>query len=659
MTRRILLAVSAVLLFIFIVGSALTFTFAWNGPFHPGHRLFPAQLTSEDFWRMRLIQGSQRRAVSALDLLERRVDDLEGAQDSQWELLALVVFEKGLDRAVLAVHQAPEAAQPALRERLRLLAERALALIEGLDAAQNEESATAVTALQEKLDFLIIALNESDGEEIAQVTEMASELTAVPTPTPQPETDDDRPAIGKLDDTLAVPFPEGSVDHAFFPLTGGHDLQCSNCHNGGNYKGASPVCIDCHVDDEPHEGQFGPNCASCHTIESWTAVTFDHSLVQNQDCAACHAPPPNHYQGACSACHSDTTNFKNAVFNHAAIGSQDCAACHSPPANHYQGACSACHSDTTNFKNAVFNHATIGSQDCAACHSPPPNHYQGACRDCHTDTGNFKNAVFNHSTIGGQDCAACHAPPPNHYQGACRDCHTDTGNFKNAVFNHSTIGGQDCSACHSPPPNHYQGACRDCHTDTGNFKNARFNHSTIGNQDCAACHSPPANHYQGACRDCHTDTGNFRNARFNHSTIGNQDCAACHSPPANHYQGACRDCHTDTGNFNNAAFNHATIGGQDCSACHSPPPNHYQGACRDCHNDTTNFRNATFDHTFPTDHKDANGDCAKCHPGGNTSTYTCTACHEQNKMDDKHKEESGYQGDNCVQCHADGRKHDD
>ncbi|MCA9929409.1 MAG: hypothetical protein KC419_13060, partial [Anaerolineales bacterium] len=208
-------------------------------------------------------------------------------------------------------------------------------------------------------------------------------------------------------------------------------------------------------------------------------------------------------------------------------------------------------------------------------------------------------------------------------------------------------------SCHSPPANHYQGACKNCHTDTNNFKNATFNHSGIGNQDCSACHSPPANHYQGACKNCHTDTNNFKNATFNHSGIGNQDCSACHSPPANHYPGSCRNCHVDTNNFRNVNFSHDGL--TDCQSCHTPPQNHFPGQCSDCHN-TNSFQGATFDHTFPINHKDANGDCAKCHPGGNTATWTCTACHAQNKMDDKHKEENGYNGNNCTDCHANGKK---
>ena len=143
-----------------------------------------------------------------------------------------------------------------------------------------------------------------------------------------------------------------------------------------------------------------------------------------------------------------------------------------------------------------------------------------------------------------------------------------------------------------------------------------FSHSTIGGTDCSACHTPPANHYGGECRACHQDTGNFRNATFNHSTIGGTDCSACHSAPANHYPGACTACHTDTGNFRNVNFNHAGL--TDCQSCHSRPSNHFQGQCSDCHT-TNSWGGASFNHSFPINHKGANGECTKCHSGGDTS----------------------------------------
>ncbi len=381
--------------------------------------------------------------------------------------------------------------------------------------------------------------------------------------------------------------------------------------------------------DDPRSIPFPPN-ADLTSAHSFFPITDGHGDLQ---CSACHTGAT--YQGAdpaCVACHADDDA-------HNGSNGADCALCHT----------------IASWQDASFDHSVIGTQDCSECHEPPPNHYAGACRDCHTDTTDFSNAVFNHAAIGSTDCSACHTAPANHYAGACRDCHSDTTNFSNAVFNHATIGSTDCSACHTAPANHYAGACRDCHSDTTNFSNAVFNHATIGSADCSACHTAPANHYAGACRDCHTDTTNFKNASFNHATIGGTDCSACHSAPVNHYPGACRNCHVDTGNFRNVNFNHAGL--TNCQGCHTPPPNHFAGQCSDCHS-TTTFGGATFNHTFPVNHKGANGECAKCHPGGNTATYTCYTCHDQQETIRKHNEEGIGNIANCVQCHANGKEND-
>ncbi len=237
-----------------------------------------------------------------------------------------------------------------------------------------------------------------------------------------------------------------------------------------------------------------------------------------------------------------------------------------------------------------------------------------------------------------------------HQPAKCTACHA-VGDYRGTE--------PDCLACHAQDDAHageYGLACATCHVIEG-WQFATFDHSTIGSTDCAACHTPPANHYQGACAACHTDTTDFLVvANFDHSTIGSTDCAACHTPPANHFPGLCSSCHGDVNDFRSVTFNHAGL--TDCQSCHAAPANHYPGQCSACHT-TASWSGATFNHTFPINHEGANGDCATCHPGGETAVYTCTACHNQQEMNEEHDEESGYTGNNCVQCHADGREHED
>ncbi|MBP7591870.1 MAG: cytochrome c3 family protein, partial [Chloroflexi bacterium] len=438
MIRRIVLITLGVVLFLTVVGSAATYTLADNGKNLPGDKWFDTQWAAEQFWMYRMQPSSLSRAEKSLDLLSRRLDNIESCQALTCTGSALNYMDFAFGQAVTAVFNAPPDNQEELINRLRSLTQQALALLDTIDALMQSEGGVSPVALSARLQTLLAALDDPElRANIAQLNAADETLTRDRTAGDSTGNGLGNLNLGRLSNPLSVPFPDGAVDHSFFPLAGGHDnLECTNCHTSGDYQGTSPTCVACHAKDEPHEGQYGADCATCHVIASWQQVTFDHTLVRSQECSACHTPPANHYEGSCRACHSDTTDFRNATFNHTTIGAKDCAGCHTPPANHYQGACRACHSDTTDFRNATFNHSGIGTTDCSSCHTPPANHYQGSCRACHSDTSNFRNATFNHSGIGTTDCSSCHTPPANHYQGSCRACHSDTSNFRNATFNH-------------------------------------------------------------------------------------------------------------------------------------------------------------------------------------------------------------------------------
>ena len=44
--------------------------------------------------------------------------------------------------------------------------------------------------------------------------------------------------------------------------------------------------------------------------------------------------------------------------------------------------------------------------------------------------------------------------------------------------------------------------------------------------------------------------------------------------------------------------------------------------------------------------------------GNNYSSWSCESCHATDRMNNKHREVNGYDG-NCIKCHADGREGDD
>ncbi|MCA9925764.1 MAG: hypothetical protein KC421_25505, partial [Anaerolineales bacterium] len=84
---------------------------------------------------------------------------------------ALQYLEAAFDQAVLAIAAVPEPDQPPLQERLRLLTQRAVALIGTLEIADSEGRGTAVSALIGKLETLLLILKESGDNpvEIADV----------------------------------------------------------------------------------------------------------------------------------------------------------------------------------------------------------------------------------------------------------------------------------------------------------------------------------------------------------------------------------------------------------------------------------------------------------------------------------------------------------
>ena len=281
-----------------------------------------------------------------------------------------------------------------------------------------------------------------------------------------------------------------------------------------------------------------------------------------------------------------------------------------------------------------------GELDCITCHSS--GEYAGTpdlCIDCHLED-----------------------QPPDHFTDECAICHTPFS-WQEVDFDHISAGATDCRSCHvqDKPANHYTAQCSACH-HTGDWTQVDFDHLALDTGDCQSCHSvdKPANHFGGQCSACH-NTSNWSQASFNHKAVGATDCQSCHSgrKPANHFSGQCSACHS-TSSWSGAQFNHGAAGATDCKACHSgrKPANHFDGQCSQCHT-TSSWSGASFNHSFPMNHGGANGNCSKCHPSGGKE-YNCFACHDKDKMINKHNEEgiSNIAG-RCLDCHRGGRGGDD
>ena len=97
-------------------------------------------------------------------------------------------------------------------------------------------------------------------------------------------------------------FTPELFDHAQteFALTGAHiGVACGRCHDPKlKFQAARSACHACHANDDPHKGELGPKCETCHVTVSWTQTTpWPHLLWpllgahKLAVCHACHAGP--------------------------------------------------------------------------------------------------------------------------------------------------------------------------------------------------------------------------------------------------------------------------------------------------------------------------------------------------------------------------------
>ncbi len=467
-------------------------------PFRPGSILFPFQNFGEQ-QASRIYRDPIQKASFMLDLVERRIIDLNARTGSKHEFIALEYLDNAIDQATTAIALVPQDQNEQFYKRLSLLADRVNKALNNLKIIPIKNNSLFV-AFQSKIKAII------QKENISGVSSNVNNLVAIVTPKYQVGAT--LPVIYPSTVGGLIPFPPGSLGaiHAFYPLDGQHGtLTCDTCHNTGKYIDTPKECIQCHLLKLPNPHYPGA-CEFCHTPVSWTDIQFDHTIAAATDCVACHEKdkPADHYNGQCSACHV-TEAWNIVTFDHAVAGAVDCISCHAKvePNNHYPGQCSNCH-NTSDWKSVVFNH--VGLTDCISCHSKdtPANHFAGQCSNCHDPNSSWQNANFNHS--GFTDCISCHAgnAPANHYPGQCSNCHDPNSTWQNAHFNHG--GYTDCISCHAgrAPGNHYPGQCSNCH-DTSSWSGAVFNHSAF--TDCISCHlkDRPAEHDSGQCSNCHNN----------------------------------------------------------------------------------------------------------------------------------------------------------
>ncbi|MEQ1897707.1 MAG: hypothetical protein ABL971_10025 [Vicinamibacterales bacterium] len=280
-------------------------------------------------------------------------------------------------------------------------------------------------------------------------------------------------------------FKGAPFDHAGqtrFALDGKHvGLACAKCHTSVSdqrvplakkvldYRDAKIECVSCHADRDPHKGQFGRTCDSCHRAATFSVKGFIHSRAPEfyagqhatVACEKCHVPDKMLRPGTpaamqCVSCHNDVHLGQ--------VGAQ-CERCHGVEdakfaakkfsheqsrypltGKHRQTECTKCHHEETRAFPSRTGTAVAFARivtECAACHKDPHiGQVDLRCETCH-QTASFAITPFVHKGMddffGGF-----------HRKYACKDCHkAETGTFP--AGKGTTVRflvGRTCAACH-------------------------------------------------------------------------------------------------------------------------------------------------------------------------------------------------------------------
>jgi hypothetical protein len=151
----------------------------------------------------------------------------------------------------------------------------------------------------------------------------------------------DEPHMGRFgQDCAACHTMDGwtpaTFDHNLsnFPLTGAHgNVACERCHINGQFQGLNTACVACHQEPTSHAGQFGTDCAVCHSTAAWTPAQFNgqHRFPLNHGdgatCATCHPSGLTTY--TCYGCHEHNEAEVREKHVEEGIGNfQNCMECH-------------------------------------------------------------------------------------------------------------------------------------------------------------------------------------------------------------------------------------------------------------------------------------------------------------------------------------------
>lgn len=171
--------------------------------------------------------------------------------------------------------------------------------------------------------------------------------------------------------------------NSVFPLEGAHlATPCFACHvseDHWTFRNIGQDCIDCHQDihEEYISERYYPkkDCESCHISDSWSMVTFDHSLTD-------WPLEGKHNSVECRNCHFEYTPEEEITSQQFSGLETDCIQCHENVHDtqfEQNGItnCTRCHDSESWFPNN-FNHDSTAFPlegkhaeiECTDCHKP-------------------------------------------------------------------------------------------------------------------------------------------------------------------------------------------------------------------------------------------------------------------------------------------------
>lgn len=328
-----------------------------------------------------------------------------------------------------------------------------------------------------------------------------------------------------------------------FALVGAHiSIKCDGCHPAGKkFREASTECVGCHKAADPHKGDLGDKCETCHDAKAWrTTKHFNHDLTDFKLTGA-------HTEATCASCHAGE-RWKGV--------SHQCNDCHRQQDKHkgQNGqACETCHT-TKNWKELTFNHDRDTKFPLLGKHLP------AKCESCHLKDPKLEKLAIT--------CMPCHGKDDVHKGGLgkdCQKCHSESGWKIGVLFNH------DKDTKFPLLDKHATTKCDGCHT-TKDYKEAA--------KTCAGCHAKKDVHLGRLgpkCEDCH-NAANWKQWRYDHTTQARYPLTGKHATTS------CYACHT-------TKHSAKVVTPKTCNGCHRNDDIHHGAfgtACDKCHT-TTKF----------------------------------------------------------------------